>query len=160
RLAFTARHALLAIGAVHGMIGGAVGEAAGMAQYMPHRHRPRRCNRLHPCPVAGDPYPMVAPVRDKPRDRVVELKPALLEQRHQRYRRYRLAHRVETENRIVRQRRLALAVSEAERFEISDVAVPCDQSLASGDLAGLDVVVVEMVCDAVEPFRGESGALG
>ncbi len=96
---------------------------------------------------------MTPPRREEAGNRIVDLEHAALEQLHQRDRRDRLGHRVDPEDRVVADRDPTLSISEAERSLIREMATPPDRHLAPGNLAGVDVVALEMGADAVEPLR-------
>jgi hypothetical protein len=101
---------------------------------------------------------VVAPLRNDPIDRIVELEIALLVEGHQRDRGDRLGHRIDAVEGVVGGRLAALAVHLAEGFEIGQVTVARDRDLAAGDLAGLDIVAVQVVGDPFEPLGGEAAA--
>ena len=158
RLALGTVYPGLAIGAIDRMIGRAVSQAALMAKHVAHRHRTRGNSRLHRGALAGNPDLVIAPFRNKSRDRIIELEMPLLVEAHQRDRGDRLRHRVEAEDRVVGHRRFALAIRHAHRLEVGDVAVARDERLASGDLPGLDIVAVQMIGNSIEPIGRESCA--
>ena len=56
-------------------------------------------------------------------------------------------------------RLLRFAVGHANRFEVGDLAVPCDQADAAGDTPVIDISLDD-VCNPVESFGGEAHIFG
>ena len=167
--ALAAAHLVLGVGLVHGVAivrgaqgreQGAIGQAAGVAEHMAEGHRRIGSDQLHPVAVAGHPDLMVAPFGNVAADGVVELKIALFVQHHQGHRGDRLGHGIDAEDGVVSHRLVPFPVHLAEGAEVGHVAVTRDGDLAAGNLAGLDVVAVQVGGDPLQPFGGKAGARG
>ena len=76
---------------------------------------------------AGDEDAEVLPRRNVGLDRIVQRDLALFDQHHERDAGERLGHRIDAEDRVDGQRRVALDVSLADSAEVSDLAVPRDE---------------------------------
>src|SRR5262245_21622645 len=109
--------------------------------------------------VAADEDALIAPRRDELPHRIVELNASLLPQHHQPDAHDRLRHRVDAEDRIRRDRPLALDLEVALRLEVRDLAPARDEREGAGELAGVDVPL-EVIADASEPRRRESDFFG
>ena len=148
-----------AVGLVHGVVRAAVGKPRGVTENVPERYGLFGRAGLDAFAFAPDVNLKIAPGGDHPVYRVVELEHAALVELHERDRSDRLAHRIDAEDRIVGHRQAALEVSRSERRVIREMAVARDGDLATGDLAGVDVVLHEVVGDAPEPRLVESRLL-
>ena len=88
-------------------------------------------------------------------NRVVQLKQTAFPELHQRHRGDRLGHRVDAEERVVGHGAPAFDVHVAERGETGKFAAPRDGELTAGDTLGLDVVVFEVIGNALQTLHIE-----
>jgi len=92
--------------------------------------------------------------------RFVEGDLALLDQHHEGHRGDRLGHRIDAKERVRLQRRAPLAVGQAQDRVIGQLAAPPDLHLGAGQLARLDVALIEKRRDPRQAFGGKAQALG
>ena len=130
----------------------AVGQAGGVAQEVDDQHRPVGRLRLEGLHVAAVVDPEVLPFGNVPGHRIVESGQALLDQHHEGDRGDRLGHRVDAEEVVALQLALPFAVGEAQHGLIGQLAAPPDLDLGAGQLARVDVPLLEETLDAAEPF--------
>ena len=135
----------------------AVGETAGVAEEVAEADRSMSRLGDDVVTLAAQPDAVALPRRIEARHGVVELEAALFEQLHQGDARERLGHRVDAEDGVVADGHPAFAVAQAERRVVRHLAVTADGHLRAGDLAGLDVVAVEVGGDALETSCVEAG---
>jgi hypothetical protein len=116
-----------------------------------HGHRPLRIDD----PLRAVLVPLadlqVAPLRDVAGHRVVELEQPALVQGQQRDPGDRLGHRVDAPDRALLDGPVPFEVPEPERPEITHVAVPGHDDLATGDAPGVDVALCPVVCVGERP---------
>ena len=122
-------------------------------------HRPRGRGRLIRLRIAAREHFQIAPLRDVLRDRVVQLERAFFVQHHQRDAGDRLAHRIDAENRVARDRRRAFDVAFAVGEEMRLFAVARNQAQIAGQLAAVDVTFDERL-DVAEFFVREAECHG
>ena len=77
-------------------------------------------------------------------DGLVERDAAFLDQHHEGDRGDRLGHRIDAEDRVVLDRRLALEIGKTLHRAMDDLAAAIDQELGSRKPAGIDVALLEM----------------
>ena len=102
----------------------------------------------------------VAPLRQEPTDRVVQLDPGAFDQREQRNAGDRLAHRIEPPDGLVVERLTAFEIHRAAGRTMGQVTMPTYGDLVAGNLAGLDIGALEVLVDTGESSRIESGCFG
>src|SRR5262249_16821434 len=137
----------------------AVREPRGVAEQIADRHRAFDGRRLPRRMIPADEDALIPPGRDELAHRVVELNASLLPQHHQTDAHDRLRHRVDAEDRIVRDRSLPLDFEVALRLEVRDLASARDECEGAGELTGVDVAL-EMIGDATETRRGQPDFFG
>jgi hypothetical protein len=93
-------------------------------------------------------------------DRGVDRDLAVLDQHHERDRGDRLGHAGDAEHRAFVDRLVRALARRALAAEMHDLAVAADQDLGVGQLAGVEVAVLEEPIETVEPGRVEAVFFG
>ncbi len=93
-------------------------------------------------------------------NRFVQRDAAFLDQHHERYRRDRLGHRVDAEDRVVFGRNVALHVGEPLHGRMGDLAAPIDEGLRAGEPARIDILPLQMIFEAAKSRRRHANGFG
>ena len=109
---------------------------------------------------AGHEHAEVLPFRNVFVHGLVERDAAFLDQHHEGYARERLGHRIDAEDRVVLDRRLALDVGKALHGRMDDLAAAIDQELRPREAAGVDIALLQVIFETIERRLGHSGLLG
>ena len=91
---------------------------------------------------------------------LVERDAAFLDQHHEGHARERLGHRIDAEDGVVFDRRLALEIGKALHGRMDDLAAAIDQELRARETAGIDVALLQVIFETVERRLGHSGGFG
>ena len=142
----------LAIGGIDiGALLEAVGQSGSMPQQVDDQHRPRRRPGQEGRRGAGLEDAEVLPFRNVFVDGLVERDAAFLDQHHEGDRGDRLGHRIDAEDGVVLDRRLALEVGKALHRAMDHLAAAVDQKLRPRKAAGIDIAAAS---DAPRRGRG------
>ncbi len=102
---------------------------------------------------AADIDAEVLPLRDVLVHRLVDRDAPLLHQHHERDRGDRLGHRVDAEDGVVLDRRLALDIGKTLDGRMNELAAPVDDRLRAGEAARIDVVALQVILEPAEAGR-------
>ena len=138
----------------------AIGEPRGVAQQVHDQHRPRRRTGQEGRVRTGHEHAEVLPFRNVFVHGLVQRDAAFLDQHHEGDARERLGHRIDAEDRVVLDRRLALEVGKTLHGRMNDLAAAIDQELRSREAAGIDITLLQVIFEAIERRFRHSGGFG